>query len=222
MIELLHVSKSYNGRPALRDVTLKVEKGEFIFLTGPSGAGKSTLLRLIFRATTPDEGQILVKSRDLAELNDAAVPYLRRTIGFIFQDFRLLPKKTVFENVAVRLKVAGVAEGLMRLKVSEALRVVGLQDRTDALPSMLSAGEQQRVCLARAIVNDPQILLADEPTSNLDHQLAGELLELIKTANVRGATVVLATHDPDLVGRLRRRVVTLEQGAIVNDGIRPR
>lgn len=222
MIELLHVSKSYNGRPALRDVTLKVEKGEFIFLTGPSGAGKSTLLRLIFRATTPDEGQILVNSRDLAELNDAAVPYLRRTIGFIFQDFRLLPKKTVFENVAVRLKVAGVAEGLMRLKVSEALRVVGLQDRTDALPSMLSAGEQQRVCLARAIVNDPQILLADEPTSNLDHQLAGELLELIKTANVRGATVVLATHDPDLVGRLRRRVVTLEQGAIVNDGIRPR
>src|ERR1051326_3989727 len=167
MIEIFHVSKTYHGRAALHDVNLKIEKGEFVFLTGRSGAGKTTLLRLIFRAEIPDEGQILVNDRNLAHISESRVPYLRRTMGFIFHDFRLLQKKTVFDNVAITLKVVGMPEALMRQKVINALRLVGLDFRQAAFPATLSAGEQQRVCLARAIVNDPQILLADEPTSNL-------------------------------------------------------
>ena len=218
MIEIFHVSKSYHGRAALQDVSLKVEKGEFVFLAGPSGAGKTTLLRLIFRADVADEGQVLVDNQNLAHLKASAVPYLRRGMGFVFQDFRLLPKKTVFDNVAVTLKVVGVQEGLMRAKVYEALRAVGLDHRGEALPAMLSAGEQQRVCLARAIVNDPQILLADEPTGNLDAAMALEILELMKAVNLRGTTVVVATHNRDLVSRLRRRAVILEQGRVVERG----
>jgi cell division transport system ATP-binding protein len=218
MIEFFHVSKSYNGRPALQDVGLKIEKGEFVFLTGSSGAGKTTLLRLIFCADTPDEGQILVDNRNLLHLKKSAVPLLRRTMGFVFQDFRLLPKKTVFENVALALKVSGVPEGVLRVKTTETLGAVGLGHKLHALPLTLSAGEQQRVCLARAVVNDPQILLADEPTGNLDAELSGEILELMKTVNARGTTVLLATHNRDLLRRLRRRVVRLDQGRVVEDG----
>jgi len=218
MIEFFHVSKSYNGRPALQDVGLKIEKGEFVFLTGSSGAGKTTLLRLIFCADTPDEGQILVHNRNLLHLKKSAVPLLRRTMGFVFQDFRLLPKKTVFENVALALKVSGVPEGVLRVKTTETLEAVGLGHKLHALPLTLSAGEQQRVCLARAVVNDPQILLADEPTGNLDAELSGEILELMKTVNARGTTVLLATHNRDLLRRLRRRVVRLDQGRVVEDG----
>jgi len=219
MIEVFHVFKMYQGRSALHDVSLRVEKGEFVFLTGPSGAGKTTLLRLIFCADVPDEGQILVNNRNLAHITESQVPYLRRTMGFVFQDFRLLPKKTVFDNVALALKVVGVPEGLLRAKVSDVLRELGLDHRQGALPATLSAGEQQRVCLARAIVNDPQILLADEPTGNLDARLAGEILELMKTVNARGTTVVVATHNQDLVHRLRRRVVALDEGRVVGDGV---
>ncbi len=218
MIEFFHVSKSYNGRPALQDVGLKIEKGEFVFLTGSSGAGKTTLLRLIFCADPPDEGQILVHNRNLLHLKKSAVPLLRRTMGFVFQDFRLLPKKTVFENVALALKVSGVPEGVLRVKTTETLEAVGLGHKLHALPLTLSAGEQQRVCLARAVVNDPQILLADEPTGNLDAELSGEILELMKTVNARGTTVLLATHNRDLLRRLRRRVVRLDQGRVVEDG----
>lgn len=218
MIEFFHVSKSYHGRPALQDVSLTVEKGEFVFLTGSSGAGKTTLLRLIFCADAPDEGQILVNNRNLLHLKRSAVPLLRRTMGFVFQDFRLLPKKTVFENVALALKVSGVPEGVLRVKTTETLAAVGLEHKLNALPLTLSAGEQQRVCLARAIVNDPQVLLADEPTGNLDAELSGEILELMKTVNARGTTVLLATHNRDLLHRLRRRVVRLEQGRVVEDG----
>ena len=218
MIELYHVSKSYHGRPALQDVNLRIEKGEFVYLTGSSGAGKTTLLRLITRAEIPDEGQILVNNRNLAELAKSHVPYLRRSMGIIFQDFRLLAKKTVFENVAIALKVVGVSEGLLRVKVSEALRVVGLEGLQKALPVTLSAGEQQRVCLARAIVNDPLILLADEPTSNLDAALAGELLELLKRVNQRGTTVILATHNADLI-RHNRRVIRLDHGRLVEERV---
>ncbi len=207
MIEIFHVSKTYNGRVALDDVSLKVDKGEFIFLTGRSGAGKTTLLRLIFRAEVPDEGQIVVNDRNLAHIAESRVPYLRRTMGFIFQDFRLLQKKTVFDNVAITLKVVGMPEGLMRPKVMNALRLVGLDQRQGALPSTLSAGEQQRLCLARAIVNDPQVLLADEPTSNLDAQLSAEIFDLLKVVNLRGTTV-----------DLRRRVVTLEDGRVMANG----
>ena len=218
MIEFFHVSKSYNGRPALQDVSLTIEKGEFVFLTGSSGAGKTTLLRLIFCADAPDEGQILMNGRNLLHLKKSAVPLLRRTMGFVFQDFRLLPKKTVFENVALALKVGGVPEGVLRVKTIETLGAVGLGHKVNALPLTLSAGEQQRVCLARAIVNDPQVLLADEPTGNLDTELSGEILDLMKAVNARGTTVLLATHNRDLWRRVRRRVVRLEQGRVVEDG----
>ena len=217
MIELYHVCKAYNGWPALHDVSFKIDKGEFVFLTGPSGAGKTTLLRLIFRADAPDEGQILVNSRNLLHVRESEVPYLRRMIGFVFQDFRLLPRKTVFENVALALKVSGVPEGVLRVRVAETLGAVGLGHKLDGMPTALSAGEQQRVCLARALVNDPQILLADEPTGNLDAELAGEILELMKSANARGTTVVLATHNRELLKRWRRRVVRLEQGRVRED-----
>ena len=217
MIEFYHVSKAYNGWPALHDVSFKIDKGEFVFLTGHSGAGKTTLLRLIFRADAPDEGQILVNNRNLLHLRESEVPYLRRTIGFVFQDFRLLPKKTVFENVALALKVTGMPEGVLRVKVAETLSAVGLGHKPDAMPLTLSAGEQQRVCLARAIVSDPQILLADEPTGNLDADLSGEILELMKSANARGTTVVLATHNRELLKRWRRRVMRLDQGRMAED-----
>jgi cell division transport system ATP-binding protein len=218
MIEFYHVSKAYNGWPALHDVSFKIDKGEFVFLTGPSGAGKTTLLRLIFRADAPDKGQILVNNRNLLHIRESEVPYLRRMIGFVFQDFRLLPKKTVFENVALALKVSGVPEGLLRVRVAETLGAVGLGHKLDAMPMALSAGEQQRMCLARAIVNDPQILLADEPTGNLDADLSGEILELMKSANARGTTVVLATHNRELLKRWRHRVMRLEQGRVAEDG----
>jgi cell division transport system ATP-binding protein len=218
MIEFFHVSKSYHGRPALQDVSLAIEKGEFVFLTGASGAGKTTLLRLIFCAEAPDEGQIMVNGRNLLHLKKSAVPLLRRTMGFVFQDFRLLPKKTVFENVALAFKVGGVPEGVLRVKTAETLGAVGLGHKVNALPLTLSAGEQQRVCLARAMVNDPQVLLADEPTGNLDAELSGEILDLMKAVNARGTTVLLATHNRDLWRRVRRRVVRLEQGRVVEDG----
>lgn len=217
MIEFYHVSKTYDGRPAILDVSLKIDKGEFVFLTGPSGAGKTTLLRLIFRAESPDKGQILVDNRNLLHIRESEIPYLRRMIGFVFQDFRLLPRKTVFENVALALKVSGVPEGLLRVKVAETLGGVGLGHKLDALPMTLSVGEQQRVCLARAIVNEPHILLADEPTGNLDADLSGEILELMKSANARGTTVVLATHNRELLRRLRCRVLRLEQGCVAED-----
>jgi cell division transport system ATP-binding protein len=215
MIEIYHVSKSFQGRPALQDVNLKIEKGEFVYLTGASGAGKTTLLRLVFRAETPDEGHILVNNRNLTELKESAVPYLRRSMGIIFQDFRLLPRKTVFENVAITLKVVGLSEGLLRGKVFEALRLVGVDGLQKALPSALSAGEQQRVCLARAIVNDPLILLADEPTSNLDAVLSAEILDLLKAINLRGTTVVVATHNANLMGRQHRRMIVLQHGRVL-------
>ena len=215
MIEIYHVSKSFQGRQALHDVNLKIEKGEFVYLTGASGAGKTTLLRLVFPAETPDEGHILVNNRNLSELKASAIPYLRRSIGIIFQDFRLLPRKTVFENVAITLKVVGLSEGLLRGKVFEALRLVGLDKLQKALPSTLSAGEQQRVCLARAIVNDPLILLADEPTSNLDAALSTEIMDLLKAVNLRGTTVVVATHNANLMARQNRRMIILEHGRVL-------
>jgi len=215
MIEVYHVSKSFQGRQALQDINLKIDKGEFVYLTGASGAGKTTLLRLIFRAETPDEGHVLVNNQNLTELKESAVPYLRRSMGIIFQDFRLLPRKTVFENVAITLKVVGLSEGLLRGKVFAALRLVGLEGFQKALPSTLSAGEQQRVCLARAIVNDPLILLADEPTSNLDAALSAEILDLLKAVNLRGTTVIVATHNANLIGRQRRRMVVLHQGRVL-------
>lgn len=217
MIQLFHVSKYYGGRPAVSDINLHIEKGEFVLLMGASGAGKTTLLKLLFGTERPDEGQILVQTRNVARLTPSEVPYLRRTIGFVFQDFRLLPKKTVFDNVAMPLLVQGVSHHHTRRKVLEALKSVGVEHRKESRPAMLSAGEQQRVCIARAVVNGPIVLLADEPTGNMDPQLAGEIIDLFKLINARGTTVVIATHNRQVVDQVKRRVVTLSQGRVVSD-----
>ena len=215
MIQLIHVSKSYDRRVALSDVTLEIEKGEFVLLMGPSGAGKSTLLRMLIGEERPDEGQIFVQGKNVSRLKQSEVPYLRRKIGTVFQDFRLLGKKTVFENVALPLIVQRSSEADIRRKVMDALRAVGVDHKKDQSPNSLSTGEQQRVCIARAIVNGPVVLLADEPTGNLDPERTAELIELFKLINARGTTVVVATHDPHVMKLVNRRVLTLMQGVLM-------
>ncbi len=217
MIQLFHVTKYYERRPALSDVKLHIRKGEFVLLMGPSGAGKTTLLKLLFCAERPDEGQILVQNRNVARLGPSDVPYLRRTMGFVFQDFKLLPKKKVFENVALPLVAQGVSPFDIRRRVMEALKSVGVEHRKESQPVMLSAGEQQRVCIARAIVGAPSVLLADEPTGNMDGALAREIVDLFKVIHARGTTIVIATHNNLVAEQVGRRVVTLSQGKIVSD-----
>lgn len=215
MIQLIHVSKSYDRRVALSDLTLEVGKGEFVLLMGPSGAGKSTLLRMLIGEERPDQGQIFVQGKNVGQLRQSEVPYLRRKIGTVFQDFRLLPKKSVFENVALPLLVQRSSTGDIRRKVTEALRAVGVEHKKDQSPASLSTGEQQRVCIARAIVNGPVVLLADEPTGNLDPERTAEIIELFKLINARGTTVVVATHDPHVMALVNRRVITLMQGVLM-------
>jgi len=217
MIQIFHVTKYYERRPALTDVNLQIEKGEFVLLMGPSGAGKTTLLKLLYCATPLDEGQILIQGRNVARLKPSAVPYLRRTMGVVFQDFKLLPKKSVYDNVALPLLVQGLPAFETRRKVMEALKAVGVDHRKESRPAMLSAGEQQRVCIARSVVNSPIILLADEPTGNMDAELAREIVELFKTINARGTTVLVATHNRQVIEQVGRRVVTLDQGKVVSD-----
>lgn len=219
MIQLFHVHKSYaRKRVALDDVTLHIVKSEFALITGPSGAGKTTLLKLLFGLEHPDSGQILVQGRNIARLNANGWPYLRRTIGFVFQDFKLLQKKTVFENVAVAMRVAGASPSEIKKRVYEVLGSVGLEHKKEMLPTMLSAGEQQRVSVARAIVNYPVILLADEPTGNLDSELSLEIFDLLKKINARGTTILVATHDREIISRFSRRVINLKQGHIMEGG----
>jgi len=215
MIQLIHVSKFYDRRAALADVTLDIEKGEFVLLMGPSGSGKSTLLRLLIGAEQPDDGHVFVHGKNVTKLKSSEIPYLRRKVGTVFQDFRLLPKKSVFDNVALPLLVQGASGADIRRKVTEALRAVGVDHKRDQLPIGLSTGEQQRVCVARAIVNGPVVLLADEPTGNLDPELTSEIMELFKLINARGTTVVVATHDPLVMEQVNRRVVKLAQGMLV-------
>jgi len=215
MIQLIHVSKFYDRRSALADVTLDIEKGEFVLLMGPSGSGKSTLLRLLIGAEQPDDGHVFVHGKNVTKLKSSEIPYLRRKIGTVFQDFRLLPKKSVFDNVALPLLVQGASAADIRRKVTEALRAVGVDHKRDQLPIGLSTGEQQRVCVARAIVNGPVVLLADEPTGNLDPELTSEIMELFKLINARGTTVVVATHNPLVMEQVNRRVVKLSQGMLV-------
>ncbi len=217
MIQLFHVTKYYERRAALSDVNLHIRKGEFVLLMGPSGAGKTTLLKLLFCAERPDEGQILVQNRNVARLGPSDVPYLRRTMGFVFQDFKLLPKRKVFENVALPLVAQGVSPFDIRRRVMEALKSVGVEHRKESQPVMLSAGEQQRVCIARAIVGAPSVLLADEPTGNMDGALAREIVDLFKVIHARGTTIVIATHNNLVAEQVGRRVVTLSQGQIVSD-----
>jgi cell division transport system ATP-binding protein len=217
MIQLIHVSKWYDRRPALSDIMIEIEKGEFVLLMGPSGSGKSTILRMLIGEEQPDEGQLFVQGKNVTKLKRSEIPYLRRKVGSVFQDFRLLPKKSVFDNVALPLIVQGVSDKDIRRKVTETLRAVGVEHKRDQSPSSLSTGEQQRVCIARAIVNGPVILLADEPTGNLDPELTGEIIELFKLINARGTTVVMATHDHHVMHQVNCRVITLMQGVILPD-----
>jgi cell division transport system ATP-binding protein len=199
-------------------VTLEIDKGEFVFLTGPSGAGKSTLLKLIFCDEPATSGQLLLFGKNVAKIRPAAIPFVRRNIGVVFQDFKLLPQRTVAENVALPLEVRALAEKEIRRRVKMLLRSVGLEHRADKFPPSLAGGEQQRVAVARALAADPTLLLADEPTGNLDPERTLEVMDLLYGANARGTTVVVATHDRSLLERYKKRVVVLEKGRLVSDG----
>ena len=215
MIETHGLGKVYGrGLYALRDLTLTIDKGEFVFLTGPSGAGKSTLLRLLLLQERPTEGDVIVGGRNLARLTQTEVQAYRRTVGFVFQDFKLITTKTVFENVSFVLRVLGMPVEQQRRRTYQVLKWVGLQHRSNALPEELSGGEQQRVAIARALVNEPHLVLADEPTGNLDPDLSLEIMNLFREINAGGTTVVVATHDRELIKWVGRRVVQLEQGRL--------
>jgi len=223
MIEFEHVSKVYEskgsaeGVRALDDVTFVIQKGEFVCFVGPSGAGKSTLLHLLVREELPTEGQIRVGGKNLLRLRRRSIPRLRRLIGVIFQDGRLLPDRTVFHNVALALRVHGAARADVRWRTQHALRAVGLVPKEGAYPWALSGGERQRVAIARALVREPVLLLADEPTGDLDDDSAGEIMELFKVVNTRGTTVVVATHEQGLAARMRQRTIQLMAGRVVKD-----
>jgi cell division transport system ATP-binding protein len=217
MIQMFHVFKSFAAHaPALEDITFRVEAGEFTVLTGPSGAGKTTLLRLLYAAERPDRGYIIVNRRNVTRLARRQIPEFRRSIGIVFQDFKLLPTKTAFENVAFAQRVLAIPERVVRRQVAAVLKRVGISHRKDALPPQLSGGEQQRVALARALVNEPALILADEPTGNLDDTLAQDIMALLYEVNVDGTTVLIATHDHKLVASAPGRVLTLERGRLLS------
>ncbi len=220
-VVVLHdVTKRYpNGKMALVDIDLVIPEGDFVFLVGPSGAGKSTIMRLLIRDELATHGQVVVDGRDVARLSRRQIPRVRRTIGIVFQDFKLLPTKSVRENVAFALEVTGTAHGLIRPRVDRVLALVGLSSVADQVPRQLSAGEQQRTAIARALVHDPKLIIADEPTGNLDPLISWEIIQLLLRINELGVTVLMATHDADVVTALRRRVVALEDGRIIRDEI---
>ena len=214
------VSKVYpaqSNRPALENISLQIFPGEFVFLVGHSGSGKSTLVRLIIRELRPTSGTITIANEDLGSMRNWRVPYLRRNIGCVFQDFKLLPNKTVYENVAFALEVIGKSRSVVRTQVPEVLRLVGLQDKLDKLPDQLSGGEAQRVSIARAIVNRPPLLVCDEPTGNLDPQTSRGIMDLLERINRTGTTVLVATHDREMVDNMRRRVIALDRGHLTRD-----
>ncbi len=219
MIELFHVTKRYQGTdsPALEDVNLEIKKGEFVLLAGPSGAGKSTLLRLLFCAETCSTGQVMLNGKNLARLRRRQIPHIRRNIGVVFQDFKLLPDVSVLENVALALEVQGRAAVDVRKRASQVLQQVGLGHKLHQRAASLSGGEQQRVAIARALVPEPAMLLCDEPTGNLDAERAKDILALLVTAHIRGTAVIVATHDESLIESGRRRVIRLEDGRVVSD-----
>jgi cell division transport system ATP-binding protein len=218
MIQLYRVTKYYEGVPALSDVSFIVDKGEFVFVTGPSGAGKTTLLKIIFCAEHADEGQIIIQGMNTFRLKSSTIPYLRRNMGFVFQDYKLLPRKTIFENIALALKVVGAPYGEIERRAFAVLKKVGMQDKRHLTPPKLSGGEQQKVAVARALVNEPQVLLCDEPTGNLDQQSAQEVFRLFRDINMKGTTVLVATHDWETVRKMQRRIITMERGKVIDDG----
>ncbi|NLY53597.1 MAG: cell division ATP-binding protein FtsE [Firmicutes bacterium] len=221
MLELYAITKIYgNGVVALRDVNLKVDKGEFVFIVGPSGAGKTTVTRLILAEEKPTKGQIIVNNKVVNNLKPREIPFLRRQIGTVFQDFRLMPNWTVEENVSFAMKVVEAPTRAIRRRVPEVLALVGLSSKAKHLPHQLSGGEQQRVALARAIVNQPYILLADEPTGNLDPDTAWGIMDILQDINAQGTTVLMVTHAKNIVDAMRKRVVALEAGRIVRDEYR--
>ena len=215
MIRAYHVTKRYGDVHALKDVTVKLGKGEFCYVTGPSGAGKTTMLKMLYGAVQPTEGKLLVGGVDVSKLSPRRLPYLRRNIGIVFQDFKLIPSRTLSENVGLALEVLGTPRDVIDRRVNAVLSIVGLRGRGSEYPPTLSGGEQQRVAVARAIVNDPSILLADEPTGNLDGAMAIEVMEILQAINLRGTTVMVATHDTGLMNRFPFRKLRFEAGRLV-------
>lgn len=219
MITLENVTKVYedNGAVALKDVSLNIDRGEFVFVVGSSGSGKSTFIKMLLKEVDPTSGSLIIDDMDITTLKRKEIPYLRRKVGVVFQDFRLLPSKTVFENVAFAMQIVEASPKTIRRTVPQVLALVGLSKKAKAYPNQLSGGEQQRVALARAIINKPPILLADEPTGNLDPDTAWEIMELLQDINLRGTTVVMATHAKDIVDRMQKRVVTMQKGVVFRD-----
>lgn len=217
IIEVEGVEKRYGQTKILEDFDFKIMPGEFVILVGPSGAGKSTLVRLLIREEKPEEGAVRIAGRDITRLKSYELPFLRRNIGIVFQDYKLLPNKTVWENVAFALEVCDLPDSEILRRVPKVLQAVNLSGREDAYPNQLSGGEAQRVCIARALVHGPKIFIADEPTGNLDPQASREIADILEKINCQGTTVLLATHDKELVDQMRKRVVTVKKGRIVSD-----
>ncbi len=218
MIEFRGVHKTYdNGTKALRDVNINIEKGEFVFIVGSSGAGKSTFLKLIMREEVPNAGEVIVNGYKLSKLKRREIPYLRRTMGIVFQDFRLIPTMNVFDNVAFAMRVTGATKREIRKRVPYILGLVGLQNKARNFPQELSGGEQQRVSLARALVNNPSLIIADEPTGNIDPEMSFEIMELLTEINRRGTTILVVTHEHELVKAFKRRVIVIDGGTVVSD-----
>jgi cell division transport system ATP-binding protein len=218
LVELRNVSKTYaNGTVALRDINLRLDKGEFVFLVGPSGSGKSTLVKLLLKEEDATEGEVYVNGYDVTSMTRQEIPYLRRSLGVVFQDFRLLPNKTVYENVAFAMIITEALPKEIRRQVPMALALVGLSRKANMYPHQLSGGEQQRVALARALVNNPALLIADEPTGNLDPETSWEIMKLLSEINHRGTTVIVATHEKSIVDAMKKRVVAISKGVIVRD-----
>ncbi|HIV80891.1 MAG TPA: cell division ATP-binding protein FtsE [Candidatus Avanaerovorax faecigallinarum] len=217
MITLENVTKTYSGNIGLEDASIHIDKGDFVFLVGPSGAGKSTFIRLLLKEIDADSGSIIVDGQEVTRLSNREIPLLRRKIGIVFQDFRLLPKKTVYENVAFAMEILHKSKKQIRKRVPQALALVGIPDMGDKYPDELSAGEQQRVAIARAIINKPSLLIADEPTGNLDPTTADDIMDLLNKINMSGTTIVMVTHAKDIVDKMNKRVIAIESGHIVRD-----
>lgn len=218
MLEMIDVSKIYpGGSVALQDINVRIEQGEFVFIVGPSGAGKSTFFKMLFREVLPSSGKVIVNGHDLVKMTDKEIPYFRRQLGIVFQDYRLLPDRTVYDNVAFAMQVIETPYRKIKRRVNDVLDLVGLRKRAHAYPTELSGGEQQRIAIARAIVNDPILLIADEPTGNLDPETSWEIMDIFREVNKSGTTIVMATHDREIVDEMEKRVIAIEHGYIVRD-----